>query len=165
MSGTGKSTLAREFKKRGFPVFDMDSMGANCDWINNETGQVAEYVHGVGKEWLLAHNWNCDLEKIKKAVMSSADADTVMVVGIIGNQRKMINFFDKVFLLRLDSETLKHRLMTRTTNDFANNEKDQEFIFEIKDEFEQEMIDLGATPLDGNLPTATIADQIIELVK
>ena len=165
MSGTGKSTLALELKKRGFPVFDMDNMGANCNWTNIETGELSDYTHGVGKKWLYAHNWNCDLEKIKKAVMSCKDTDVVIVVGIIGNQRKLMSFFDQVFLLRLDNKTLKHRLTTRTTNDFASNEKDQEFIFEIKDKFEQEMIDLGATLLDGNLPTATIANQIIDLVK
>jgi len=51
IAGTGKTSLIRALGEQGYLVIDLDDSGL-CDWIHKETGEIAEYAEGAGKEWI-----------------------------------------------------------------------------------------------------------------
>jgi len=162
MSGTGKSTLTKEFEKRNIPAFDIDQIIGSCNWYDKTTGKQEDYYTGLGKEWLYNHEWICDFDWIRKRVESYPNEKMVIVAGSTTNQKSFLDYFDQIFLLQLDNETLKDRLTHRTTNDFAQDKSEQEYIIETKDDFEKDMINYGAIVLPATLPTETLADMIVK---
>lgn len=163
ISASGKSTLGKELEKRGYPVVDIDETGA-CKWYRNDTHEVADYHPGVGKQWLKEHDWVCDFSQIEKKIEALSDNEAVFVAGITINQDSFLKKFDHVFLLRIDPETLLHRLKNRTTNYFGKDESEQEHLLEIKDSFEKWMINLGAQTLDASKPMEQLADDILKKI-
>jgi broad-specificity NMP kinase len=161
VSGTGKSTLAEELGKRNVAVFDIDSVPRLCHWRNRATHEKADYQYGIGKDWLDAHEWICDVEKLKKLL--DGVAGNAVVVGLASNQDDFLNLFDKIFLLRCKRETFLSRLSTRDgDNQFAKEKSEQEHILSWYEDFETKTIKQGAAPLDTdeNSPVK-IADKII----
>lgn len=156
VSGTGKSTLGLELQKRGCFVIDIDE-GDLCTWCDKAGNRVCEDRDGIA--WLDEHHWNCDIQRLEKEIEESAD-DHVFIVGISSN---LDNYpFDKILLLSVDPETLVKRLTERTTNDFAKDPEEQQFVLKMKDEYEKKMSAKGAVFLDGWKPVSELANNIIK---
>jgi len=84
VSGTGKSTLAKELEKRGVAAFDIDSVADLCHWRNRTTHKEADYQYGIGKDWLDAHEWICDIKKLRELLHKTTD--NAVVLGLASNQ-------------------------------------------------------------------------------
>lgn len=165
MSGTGKSALAEELKRRGLDVFDIDKIMGSCNWYDNATCEVVDYHPGVGKQWLYEHSWNADFKKIGEKIESCAEAEVVFVVGITTNQEEFIDQFDQVFVLQLDDDALRERLVNRDTNDFAKDGEEQDYIMETKQDFEDRMRAHGAIFLDATKTVDKLVDEILDNLK
>jgi hypothetical protein len=63
-------------------------------------------------------NWIWDLSKIRKLAEQSSD-ETVFICGGAINQDEIRGLFAKRFTLVIDDETMRHRLLTRTSHDFG----------------------------------------------
>jgi broad-specificity NMP kinase len=163
--GTGKSTLATELEKRSVTAFDIDSVAGLCHWRNRATHERADYQYGIGKDWLDAHEWICDTEKLK-SLLNGANGN-VVVLGLASNQDSFLNLFNKVFLLRCRQETFLHRLSTRNgENQFAKDKSEQEHILSWYKDFEANALKNGAIPIDTDENSAVdIADEILTLIK
>jgi broad-specificity NMP kinase len=147
IAGTGKSTVGAEFRKLGYEVYDIDAVEGLCHWKNKVTGIEAKYNTGVGKEWLEAHDWVCDIEKLKSLLGENPDKTTI-IAGIAYNQADFLNLFDKVFLLHCSPEVFIERLNTRNDgNNFGKDKSEQEQIISWYDDFETRMKNLGAIPV------------------
>ncbi|MBI3335917.1 MAG: AAA family ATPase, partial [Candidatus Portnoybacteria bacterium] len=126
VSGTGKSTLAKELNRLGIFAIDMDTVEGLCHWRNKKTGERTYYYSGIGRDWIEAHEWLCDIEKLKKLLKKDG---LVAVLGLASNQDEYLNLFDKVFLLHCGEKTFLHRLNTRKGKDeFARDPSEQEHI-------------------------------------
>jgi broad-specificity NMP kinase len=163
-SASGKSTLGEELKKRGFAVIGIDETIGSCNWYKCGTHEVENYHPGLGKEWLKNHEWICDFKQIEKKIDSYSDMKVVFVVGITTNQYDFLDKFDQVFLLKIDPDTLLHRLKNRTTNNFGKDASEQEFLLEINESFEKRMEDIGAIALDSTEPVKELADSVIQKI-
>jgi len=159
VSGTGKSSVIEELKKRGIDAFDIDSMEGLCHWRDETLGKRVEYYPGVGKEWLDKHYYFCDTKKLKE-IMDGCDG-AVVVSGLASNQEEFLALFDKVFLFHCDEKIFLHRLDTRENHDFAKDKSEQEHVLGYYKEFENEMREYGAVPIDTNAPLNNIVDKII----
>ena len=147
ISGTGKSTLAKELGKQGVTAFDIDSVPGLCHWRDRATHEKADYQYGIGKDWLDAHEWICDPEKLK-GLLDQAIGKTV-VLGLASNQDSFLSFFGKVFLLHCRRETFLQRLSTRDgDNQFAKDKSEQEHILSWYEDFESRLVQQGAIPID-----------------
>lgn len=159
ISGSGKSTIATELARRGFVVFDIDKVMGSCNWYDSN-GKVADYHPGVGKKWLSKHQWICDFDQIKDMV-KKLKRDEVFIVGITDNQSNFIDYFDQIFLLQISNNDLLNRLKKRTSNDFAQNAEEQEYLLETKEDFEQKMLGNGAISLNASLSISDITNKIL----
>ncbi|MEI6498528.1 MAG: AAA family ATPase [bacterium] len=156
-SGTGKSTVGQELKRRGHSVIDIDDEDF-CSWYDKNGIKYTEN-NRPDENWLDEHCWNCDLPKLEKAIENSID-DDVFIIGISSNLDHYS--FDQIFLLTLDADTLIQRLTERTTNDFAKDPAEQQYVLKIKDQYEKMMLEKVAIVLDSSKPVASIVDEILE---
>lgn len=163
VSGTGKSALAKELEKRSIRTIDIDDVPELCHWKNKLTGKKAKYQSGVGKDWIEAHDWICDRNKLMKLL--DENGNTIVVTGIASNQDEYLDLFDKIFLLHCREETFLHRLNTRDENEFAKEKSEQEHVLSWYKEFEEKMRKWGAIPIDTEASISTVADQIISQIE
>ena len=121
VSGTGKSSVTHELRKRGYVAYDTDD-DALARWQNTETG----YVHPKSsvkapdrtKDFLKAHAWNVPREYIEQMATENPDK-TSFVCGVANNFDQLQDLFSKVFALTIDETTLRHRLLSHSNNDWG----------------------------------------------
>jgi thymidylate kinase len=77
------------------------------------------------------------------------------------NKPEFLHHFTKVFTLHLDDETLKHRLATRTNNEYGK--KPEELVFQLKMNqlAEQHSKDAGTVLVDATKPINNVISEIL----
>ncbi len=122
-AGSGKSQVCRALKKRGYEAYDTDDDGL-ARWQHAETGYIhpksSVKSHQRTAEFLAAHDWNVPREYVE-GLAQKAKGSVIFLCGSLGNEDALRDVFDRVFALHVDEETLKHRLATRTTNDWGKH--------------------------------------------
>src|SRR3954454_57377 len=102
MSGTGKSTVIRELRARGYQAIDMDEPG----W--------SEY--GPDGDWV----WREDrIQEFLSLALEDAGAEAVFVSGCAANQGKFYPQFEEIVLLSAPASVIIERLATRTNNPYG----------------------------------------------
>jgi hypothetical protein len=124
-SGTGKSTALLELKRRGYEAYDFDEAGpATAKWHNNKTGYIhpksSVKAHMRTPKFLKEHSWKVPRQKIE-GIAKSAEDKTIFLGGTIDNKDEISDLFKCTFALAVDNESLKHRLLTRTNNDWGKS--------------------------------------------
>lgn len=156
VSGSGKSTLGLELKKRGCSVIDIDDDDF-CAWYDKDGNRVITDGRS-GENWLDEHFWNCDITRLEKEIEQSEN-DDVFIIGISSNLDDYA--FDQIYLLTLEPDALIKRLTERTTNDFAKDPAEQQYVLKIKKEYEKKMLAKDASTLDVSRSVSTLTDEIL----
>ena len=160
--GSGKSTVAAELARRGFVALDPDYDPELSHWLDTD-GRRTDLMDGPPaptEEWLRSHRWVWSRLRLEE-LLAASDAP-VFVCGIALNQHELLDLFTNVFLLRIDDPTQEDRLVAHDrAYPPGRNEAGRQQIREGRPAFETKMLQLGATPLDGTLPTRTVVDQIL----
>lgn len=162
VSGTGKTTIANELHKKGLKVISLDEVEGLCFWKNKVTGIKVDYEAVLNKEFIDAHEWECDIELLKKMMSGNED---VYVLGSASNQNDFLPFFTKILLLQCKPETFFKRIMQRTDNDFGKDEGAQQFILSWYKEFEDNLLQKGAIPIDVSNSLEKVVETILNKTK
>jgi shikimate kinase len=137
MSGTGKTTLLNELRRRGHLTVDTDYDG----W---------EQPDGLWDEPRMAR------------LLDSASA--VVVSGTVENQGRFYDRFDHVVLLSAPLDVLVERVRRRTNNPYGNDPEQRDEIARYVETVEP-LLRRGATvELDARLATSELADRIEGLI-
>lgn len=163
ISGTGKTTIYEELKKKGFHAISLDETEGLCCWVNKETKEKVEGEVELNRDFTSKHDWICDTEYLKKLL--TEDVDTVFVLGVASNQDEFLDMFDKVIILQCKPETFLHRLTHRTNNEFGKDKSLQETILGWYKEFEDKMLNRGAVSINTDRPVNVVVDDVIEQTK
>jgi uridine kinase len=150
ISGTGKTTAAKELAKRGYTALDADE--AFGYYGDPETGEPTDEE--------TQYNWIWDLDKVKSLAQSSEDA-TVFVCGGAMNQDRVKDVFNKRFTLVIDDDTMRHRLITRTNNDFGKHPDDLARQLEWNKGASAYAKSIGATAIDATRPIEQVVNDIL----
>ncbi len=159
-SGTGKSSIAKALSAQGIKAIDIDDN--LCHWENKYTHETVGLEPGSSDEWHEAHDWVCDIERLKKMIGIAGD---VVVVGCPANQDECLDLFDKFFVLQCRPETIVTRIQQRDDNDFGKHPAEQKRILDWQKTFDDEMIQKGATPLDAERPLSVVAAEIAHTIR
>ena len=137
MSGTGKSTLLDELRRRGLLAVDTDDAG-----------------------WVLARGgW--DVRRMNELL---AEHSEVVVSGTVENQGRFYDRFEHVVLLSAPLPVLVERVSRRTNNPYGKTPEQRAEIARYVDTVEP-LLRRGATvELDGQRPVSELADVIEALV-
>ena len=165
VSGTGKSAIAKELKKRGLFAFDIEEIEGMCYWIDRKTQeQVADY--NPTTDWLETHDWICDIKKLKELL--ETDKDTIIITGITGNQDDYLKLFDKIFLLQSTEETFVNRMALRhlkpAENSYGQHPAERDFAIRNYKNFEDKMLALGTIPINSEYSISEVANEILKKI-
>ena len=162
VAGTGKSTLAKELRRRGYAAYDTEE-GFSYH-VNKQTGERAVYPANPTPEWYEAHERVFN-EKVLENLFKKHSDETLFICSITANQAKYYAQFDRIFLLSAPDEVVIHRLGTRTNNYFGRKPLELQRVIGRHQQFDDELKALGALVIDSTRPIGAVADEILEKIK
>jgi len=159
-SGVGKSTVCALLKTLGQLAVDADWEGYN-HWVDRTSGQVVvDPPDPVPAGWLDRFGWRISRAEVEALAARTRD-HTAFLCGTVENEADVRDLFDLVVCLVIDDETLRDRLLTRTTNAFGKHPEELAAALGHNAGLGSTYRRLGATIIDGTKPPAEVADAIL----
>ena len=152
VSGTGKTTVCDELRRRGFHAVHGDRELAYQG--DPETGEPTDTATHEN------HIWRVDQVR---ALVARRDAAVTFLCGGSRNFRQFIDLFDGVFILDVDPGTLHRRLDRRPADEFGGKPAEREFVMRLhrtRDDIPKDGIVIDATA-----PIASVADEIVRRIE
>ena len=143
MSGTGKSTVLAELRRRGHRVVDTDEGGWSED-VPTATG-------GVEQLWR---------EGRIRALLEAHSEGALFLAGCVRNQGCFRDRFDAVVLLSVPEDVLLDRLATRDTNAFGKSDFERARILADLHTVEPLLRRGADAEIDTRLPVGDVADRL-----
>jgi dephospho-CoA kinase len=143
MSGTGKSTVLAELRRRGYDVVESDEPEW-MEWSNEDGGYL----------------WRED--RVAELLAREREAP-LFVSGTVSNQGRFYPDFDAVVLLSAPLEVLLGRIEHRTTNDFGKAPAERERIRSDFAAFEHRLRATCTHELDVTQSIENIVAQLIRI--
>ena len=137
MSGTGKTTVLDELRRRGHTTVDTDY----DDW---------QLPDGTWHE-----------RRMQQLLESNPD---VVVSGTVDNQGRFYDLFEHVVLLSVPLHVLIERVRSRTNNPYGKTSEQQAEIARYLDTVEPRLRRGATLELDGQRATPDLADVVEQLV-
>lgn len=138
LPGTGKTSVCKELRQRGVCAIDADEAFAS---------QTKD-------------GWIWQGEKLN-AVLNDPTPDTLFVCGSASNRDQFIQQFAKVFILYANTDTLRHRLLTRKNNNFGKDPAVLARQLERNKGVKEYSIKRGRLIIDANQPITAVVDEIL----
>ncbi|MBP6942951.1 MAG: AAA family ATPase [Candidatus Buchananbacteria bacterium] len=152
ISGTGKTTICEELKSRGYQAIEADEEIAQ--YLDPKTGQPTTEM--------IPTNWLWNQEKFDRIIEQSADAP-IFICGDAMNKEAFKDYFEKIFTLYIDDETLTHRLATRTNNNFGKHPDELALQIEWNQHQRQWSKERGTVLVDATRPVSEVVDEIVAI--
>ena len=158
-AGAGKSTACSLLKSAGELAIDADWEGYN-HWVDRKSGLVvADPPDPVPPGWLDRYGWQISRAMVQALAARSRDT-TAFLCGSVENEVEVWDLFDLVVCVVVDTATIRHRLLTRTTNSYGKHPEELAAALDSNDGTETTYRRFGATIVDGSRPPAAVADAI-----
>ena len=138
LPGTGKTSVCIELQARGYKVIDADR----------------SFGYQDGADWL----WD---ETKVEGVINNAFDGSMFICGSASNRDKYIPKFSKVFILCVDDQTLRHRLLGRTNNNFGKDPDVLTRQIERNQGVKEYSINRGRVVVDATQPVKKVVDDIL----
>ncbi len=151
VSGTGKTSVADELTRRGYKVIHGDRKLAYVG--DPKTGKPIE--KGTHSNWL----W--DVDKVKELINDTTD-NYLFFCGGSRNTQEFIHLFDKVFVLDVDNDTLRKRLLARPDDEWGG-ENETELALQLNET--KESIPSEGFIIDATQPLNKVVDDILSHIK
>jgi hypothetical protein len=160
-AGTGKSAVCALLKSRGEYAVDADWEGYN-HWVDRTNGQVVTAPPDpVPAGWLDRFGWRTSRPAVE-VLAAKARGKTVFFCGSAENDGELRGLFDLVVCLVVDHSTLRHRLLTRTSNSFGKHPEELAAALDANNGAEAAYRRLGTTVVvDSSRPLSEVADAIL----
>ena len=151
-SGTGKTTVADELRRRGFHVVHGDRELAYAG--DPETGEPWD------RGPLAPRIWNVDRVK---AIVADRSEPVTFFCGGSGNVAKYVDLFDGVFVLEVtDLAEVMRRIDERVAvdpTDWGGRPEEREIVARLHRT--KELVPRKGTVVDATVPVARVVDEIL----
>jgi dephospho-CoA kinase len=159
--GVGKSAVVKELNSRSILSIDIDDI---CNWVNKANGKIGHYYPGIGKNWIEAHSWLCDVATLKRTLDENDDR-IIVLAGVTFNQNDYLALFDKIVLLQCRKEIFINRLNLRSSgNEYGKDKWEQEDILTWCEDFENNLINNGAIIINANQTIELVIEDIRSVI-
>lgn len=146
VSASGKSSVCKELKNRGYNAVDGDTL---AEFRDPESGNpTREPKH---------ENWVWVPEKIK--ALLDDNEELLFVCGGARNRKDFLAQFDKIFYLDIDEATLRHRLKHRPGDTFGKKEGELRTVLQLNATGREKPE--NATTIDAGQPLILVVDAIL----
>jgi broad-specificity NMP kinase len=149
ISGTGKTSVCDELRRRGY-----HSIHGDRELAYQGDPETGEPLDGFAHEH---HIWDAD--KVRALVADQSHAASFFCGGC-RNFDRFIDLFGGIFVLKIDLDTLNRRLAARPESEFGGRASEREFIARLHatdEDFHEDAIIVDATA-----PLARVVDEILE---
>lgn len=164
MSGVGKTSVSKQLTQMGYKAYDMDSEPGLCSMVYKGTEELVIDHDNANLEKVKNISWICDKTKLA-ALIANEPSEIAFYCGSVTNTDDILPLFDKVILLTVEPDIVRHRLTTRSENDFGRTKEVQDWLLESKEDGEGAMEAKGALVIDAHKPLDQVAQEIVNLVQ
>ena len=148
VSGTGKTSVCQELKRRGYQAINGDrELAYQGDPDTGEVIDSAVHEH---------HIW--DVSRVRALVADQHEPVTFFCGGS-RNLSKFIDLFDKVFVLAVDLDTLHRRLDQRPRDEWGSKPSERDLIVRLHQTKEE--VPRAGDVIDATQPLADVVDEIL----
>jgi hypothetical protein len=165
ISGSGKSAVLQELRRRGQGAFGVDEDGYGR-WLDRRTGEERTYPVDSGMldphEWYADHDWVLDVNKIaelKKHV--DRDAIRVFLCGVAGGDAEAWEYFDVVCALVIDEATIRARIDLRDDSWYGKRPHELDQVLAWNVGYTDTYRGFGAVIVDATKPLPVVVDAVI----
>ncbi len=148
VSGTGKTSVCDELKRRGYHAIHGDR-----ELAYQGNPQTGEPLPGLTHEH---HIWDVDLVR---AIAGDRRHGGSFFCGGSRNSGRFIDVFDQVFVLEIDRNTLERRLSTRPSSEWGGQPPERALILRLHET--EEDVPSAAIRIDATSPIGQVVDEIL----
>lgn len=110
VAGSGKTTLEKVFRDKGYVTADIDDGFA--EWRHRDSDELLDYTPDQ-PGWHDVAEWTVKADKLQRFFDNHSD-EIVLVFGSFARQHQVVGIFDKIILLEYPNiETAKDRIFSR----------------------------------------------------
>lgn len=149
VSGTGKTSVCTELRRRGFHAVNGDT-----DLAYQGDPATGEPTDEVPSHW--HHIWHVDR---LRAMVADHDERFTFFCGGSRNFSTFQDLFDGVFVLEIDLDTLHRRLDQRPEDEFGARRSERDLIVRLHRTGED--TPRSGIPIDATAPLAHVVDEIV----
>ena len=148
VSGTGKTSVCDELRRRGYHAIHGDR-----ELAYQGDPRTGEPLGGFAHEH---HIW--DVDKVRALVADRSHSASYFCGGS-RNFDRFIDLFDGVFVLEIDLDTLNRRLAARPEDEWGGRASERELIARLQ--ATKEDIPKNAIAIDATEPISRVVDEIL----
>lgn len=130
-----------------------------CQALKLRGYEAADADREFGYQDELGWFWNKD--KIGKAI-NDISTEVLFICGSASNREEYIFKFSKVFILYVDDETLEHRLLGRTNNNFGKDSVVLARQIQNNQGIKEYSVKRGRVPIDATQTLEKVVDEILD---
>jgi broad-specificity NMP kinase len=149
VSGTGKTSVCRELRRRGFHAINGDT-----DLAYQGDPATGNPTDGPPSHW--HHLWHEDT--VRALAADKSERDTFFCGGS-RNLSKFQDLFDLIFVLEIDEDTLNRRLDQRPADEFGAQQSERDLIVQLH-RTRSDTPENGIA-IDATAPLARVVDEIL----
>jgi dephospho-CoA kinase len=165
-AGTGKSTVCKVLKEKGYSAYDVDD-DALARWVNNETG----FIHPKSSvksdqrtpEFIATHGWRVPIDEVKR-IKQESEGSLAFLCGSF-DLDGIVDMFSGIFSLHVDDKELRHRISTRTNNNWGKQEHELNQTLADHQTVYEGFKALGAIIIDASREPEQVAEDILKRVE
>ena len=158
-SGSGKTSVIWELEKRGYTAYNTDDLPVTR--LEDELGQPVDWPPPP-VDWS-KYGWNWQEMDIRELLDSD---ETVFVGALASNQDRFFSWFTKIFVLLVDTETLRHRILSRTDHDFGKDPQELQNTLERHARLQEELLAAPrAIAIDAQRSLDSVVGDIISAIQ
>jgi adenylate kinase family enzyme len=159
-AGSGKSSVARKLKDRGYNAFDADSITGLARWEDATTARPVTPQDITYIDSSKIH-WNWQNEKIAHLLKSEMD---LFLCGGADNDLSFVPLFDQAFILDVAPRNQAERLKSpqrRQENSYATHPNMIPIVLTEQLELLKSATELGAIVINANQPIKKVVSDIL----
>jgi thymidylate kinase len=151
VSGTGKTTLMNELRRRGEAAHDTDTECIRC---SKQTGKPIGYEEAKRD----GYDWIYPTEHLQRLTAQSRTKN-VFLLGSIDNFNEVKTAADEYIWMAIPLDVLLHRLDTRE-KEYGKSDSERQLIVGLYEKMQSTLTSITFT-LDATKPVEDIADDLL----
>jgi hypothetical protein len=156
VSGTGKTSVCNELRRRGYHAINGDrELSYQGDPETGEPLDGSGHGHDI---WFVHQHHIWDVDKVKSLVADQHNPISFFCGGS-RNFLRFIDLFDGVFVLDVDLDTLNNRLAGRPEDEWGGRAGERELIARLH--ATKEDVPQNAMSIDATAHIARVVDDIL----
>ena len=165
ISGSGKTTVARKLVELREIALDSKIQKGLFHFADKDGNQPDDYQPN-DSDWMEKYHWVLNKPMLDNLMEQNKTAKRVFLCGGADDLIQYWPLGEKVFLLKVDGETMLKRLREgKRDNSFGKDKQTQGRLLERLDRYQDKMGRLGAIPIDAKESVDEIVQKILEQSK